>query len=153
MIGIKRRTPVMPPPVQADAHHRAAHYDGAIGSIGAARRLTADFLHQLAAEWYAPLSAERTQDILLVVSELATNAERHSGGPYLVELDGDAESVRVTVWDSGSTLPRVLAPDPLRIGGHGMEIVLRLCDGLTMELVPVGKRVSARFDLIRPTAP
>jgi anti-sigma regulatory factor (Ser/Thr protein kinase) len=152
MIGIKRRTAVMPPPVQAAVHHRAGHYDGAIGSIGAARQLALDFLHQLAAEWYAPVGPERTQDILLVVSELATNAERHSGGPYLVELDGDAESVRVTVWDSGSTLPRVFAPDPLRVGGHGMEIVLRLCDSLTMELVPVGKRVRAHFDLTAPAA-
>lgn len=148
MIGSKRRTPsAMPPASQATTHHQAAHYEGAAGSIGAARRVAADFLHQLAAEWYAPVGAEQVQDILLVVSELATNAQRHAEGPYLVELDGDAKSVRVTVWDSSCTLPRVFAPDPLRIGGHGMEIVHRLCDTLTVERVPVGKRVRARFDL------
>ncbi|WP_199862784.1 ATP-binding protein, partial [Streptomyces sp. Root1319] len=68
-------------------------------------------------------------------------------GPYLLELEGNAERISVTVYDSSTALPVLYAPDPARLGGHGMEIVVALCDRLTAERVPVGKRIRAEFQL------
>ncbi|MBP0456388.1 ATP-binding protein [Streptomyces montanisoli] len=126
---------------------RAAEFTGEPGCIAAARELAVRFLQQLGAEWLAPLDDRTRDDVLLVVSELVTNAERHSHGPYVIELEGTAGYTTVTVYDSSATLPRHFPPDPSRLGGHGMEIVRAVSDVVTAEIIPVGKRVSARFDL------
>ncbi|MFE2937733.1 ATP-binding protein [Streptomyces sp. NPDC059255] len=126
---------------------RAGQFSGEPGCIAEARLLAERFLQQLEAEWLADLGERARGDLLLVVSELVTNAERHSHGPYLLELEGTDEQVLVTVYDSSSTLPRRYPRDPARLGGHGLEIVHALADLLTAERVPVGKRVQAVFDL------
>jgi anti-sigma regulatory factor (Ser/Thr protein kinase) len=126
---------------------RAGQFTGAPGSGAEARLLTVKFLQQLEAEWLAAVGGRKRDDLLLVVSELVTNAERHSGGPYLLELEGTDRQVTVTVYDSSATLPLRFERDPSRLGGHGIEIVHALCDRLTAERVPVGKRVRAAFDL------
>lgn len=128
---------------------RAAQFSGEPGCIAEARQLTVRFLQQLEAEWLAVLGGRTHDDLLLVVSELVTNAERHSHGPYLLELEGTDRHVTVTVYDSSATLPRRYEQDPSRLGGHGMEIVHALSDRLSAERVPVGKRVQAVFDLER----
>jgi anti-sigma regulatory factor (Ser/Thr protein kinase) len=126
---------------------KAAEFTGEPGCIGAAREFASRFLQQLTAEWFAQLDERRGGDVQLVVSELVTNAERHSHGPYLIELEGTDRYVAVTVYDSSAALPRVYPPDPTRPGGHGLEIVRALSDRFVAEHVPVGKRVRAEFDL------
>lgn len=128
---------------------KAGEFSGEPGCIAEARLLAVRFLQQLEAEWFAALGDRTTGDLLLVVSELVTNAERHSHGPYLLELEGTSRQVLVTVYDSSSTLPCRYERDPGRVGGHGLEIVHALADRLTAERVPVGKRVQAVFDLER----
>ncbi|MEW1725030.1 ATP-binding protein [Streptomyces sp. NPDC093109] len=128
---------------------RAGEFSGVPGCIAEARQLAAQFLQQLEAEWLAALGARTTGDLMLVVSELVTNAERHSHGPYLLELEGTDRQVIVTVYDSSPVLPLRYERDPGRLGGHGMEIVYAVADVLTAERVPVGKRVQAVFDLVR----
>jgi anti-sigma regulatory factor (Ser/Thr protein kinase) len=125
----------------------AAQFTGEPGCIAEARRLAVRFLSELEAEWCAEFGAHTRDDVLLVVSELVTNAERHSHGPYVLELEGTDRSLGITVYDSSSTLPRRFERDPTRLGGHGMEMVHALCDRLTAERVPVGKRVRAVFEL------
>ncbi|WP_405719544.1 ATP-binding protein [Streptomyces sp. NBC_00046] len=127
--------------------HSAAVFDGEPGCIAQARALADRFLVRLAAEWLAVFGEHTRSDLLLAVSELVTNADRYSQGPYLLELEGTAERVSVTVYDSSTALPRFYSPDPTRPGGHGMEIVVALCDRLTAERVPVGKRIRAEFEL------
>lgn len=122
-------------------------FDGEPGCIAQARALADRFLTRLAAEWFAPLGTHTRSDLMLTVSELVTNADRYSHGPYLLELEGTAESVSVTVYDSSTALPVLYSPDPSRLGGHGMEIVVALCDRVTAEAVPVGKRIRAEFRL------
>lgn len=131
--------------------YRAGNYGGEPGSLGAARRLAAEFLHCLAADCAAAVSERLRCDVLLVVTELLTNAERYAHGPSLLELEGSTRSVVVTVWDSSTALPVVFPPDPTRVGGHGMEIVNRLCAQVTAERVSVGKRVRAVLGI--PAAP
>ncbi|MGW1227930.1 ATP-binding protein [Streptomyces sp. NPDC001478] len=127
--------------------HSAEVFDGEPGCIARARALADHFLARLAAELFAVFGEHTRSDLMLAVSELITNADRYSQGPYLLELEGTAQRVSVTVYDSSSSLPHLYAPDPTRPGGHGMEIVVAVCDRLTAERVPVGKRIRAEFQL------
>lgn len=127
--------------------HSAEVFDGEPGCIAQARALADQFLARLAAEWLAVFGEHTRSDLMLAVSELVTNADRYSQGPYLLELEGTAERVSVTVYDSSTALPLFYSPDPTRPGGHGMEIVVAICDRLTAERVPVGKRIRAEFEL------
>lgn len=83
------------------------------------------------------------------MSELVTNADRHSHGPYILELEGTDASVTVTVYDSSATLPRPYPCDPQRVGRHGLEIVHALATEVTVGRVPVGKCVKAQLSLRR----
>ncbi|MEW2520336.1 ATP-binding protein [Actinacidiphila alni] len=92
-----------------------------------------DFTRQALREWgWLPgASPERTaaaEDILLVVSELVTNACLHAGGPDELRLRRSPKSVRLEVVDSGPGEPAPRTPHQAgRPGGHGMFIVQRLC--------------------------
>jgi anti-sigma regulatory factor (Ser/Thr protein kinase) len=133
--------------VPVEPLRRAAHYTGDPGSIAEARAFAGSFLEQLRTEWCAEVDP-RTQDgILLVVSELVTNADRHSNGPYILEMEGTVGAVAVVVYDSSVALPRRFPRDPERIGRHGLEIVHALAAEIDVERVPVGKRVRAVVDL------
>ncbi len=126
---------------------RAGHFEGQAGSIALARDLASAFVRELSADWQVQVSPMAAGDLMLVVSELVTNVERHAPGPCLLELESDGGSVLVTVWDTSTDPPLRLPRDPQRIGGHGLEIVDRLSEVLTVEGVPVGKRIRARVSL------
>ncbi|SCE30867.1 Anti-sigma regulatory factor (Ser/Thr protein kinase) [Streptomyces sp. SolWspMP-sol7th] len=117
------------------------------GSVAAARAVTTRFLHRLGAEWCARVPERTTGDLHLVVSELATNAERHAGGFHALELTGDATHVVVTVHDTSPVAPTFLRPDPARVGGHGLEIVRALSREVRIARTPGGKSVGAVVDL------
>ncbi|MER6378582.1 ATP-binding protein [Streptomyces sp. NPDC001250] len=135
--------------VPVEPLRRAAHFTGEPGSIAEARAFASRFLEQLRTEWCATADRRADGELLLVVSELVTNAERHSNGPYILELEGTDSAVTVCVYDSDSALPRPYPRDPERVGRHGLEIVYALASEVTVERVPVGKRVRARFALTR----
>ncbi|MGW1163721.1 ATP-binding protein [Streptomyces sp. NPDC002513] len=128
---------------------RAAHYTGEPRSIAEARAFGELFVDQLRSEWCAPVDRRAAGDVLLVVSELVTNAQRHSRGPYILELEGTDTAVTVAVYDSSAALPYRWPKDPGRVGGHGLEIVHALAAQVTAERVPVGKRVRAVVRLTR----
>ncbi|GAA3504521.1 ATP-binding protein [Streptomyces albogriseolus] len=133
--------------VPVEPLRRAAHFTGEPGCIAEARHVAAQFLEQLRTEWCATIGAKAEGAVLLVVSELVTNADRHSDGPYILELEGTDTTLTVAVYDSNGTLPRVFPRDPQRIGRHGLEIVRALARDVGVERVPVGKRVRAVIDL------
>ncbi|MFI5673316.1 ATP-binding protein [Streptomyces cellulosae] len=135
--------------VPVEPLRRAAHYTGAPGSIAEARAFAGSFLEQLRTEWCADVDARTHDGILLVVSELVTNADRHSNGPYILEMEGTVGEVAVVVYDSSVALPQRFPKDPERIGRHGLEIVHALAAEIDVERVPVGKRVRAVVDLGR----
>ncbi|WP_129311273.1 ATP-binding protein [Streptomyces sp. L2] len=130
---------------------RATHYTGDPGCIAEARAFAAQFLEQLRTEWCAAVDGRTDGEVQLVVSELVTNADRHSNGPYVLELEGTDSAVVVGVYDSSAALPHPYPKDPERIGRHGLEIVHAIAAEVTVERVPVGKRVRARVRL-RPDA-
>lgn len=135
--------------VPVEPLRRAAHYTGEPGCIAEARFFAHLFLEQLRSEWCAEIDERAAGDLLLVVSELVTNADRHSHGPYILELEGTDTSVTVTVYDSSATLPRNYPQDPGRVGRHGLEIVHALATEVTVGRVPVGKCVKAQLGLRR----
>ncbi|MFF2860774.1 ATP-binding protein [Streptomyces rubiginosohelvolus] len=134
-------------PPSAEVLLSAEVFDGEPGCIALARALADQFLTRLTVECLARIGEHTRSDLMLAVSELVTNADRYSHGPYMLELEGNAERISVTVYDSSTAMPVLYAPDPSRLGGHGMEIVVALCDRLTAERVPVGKRIRAEFQL------
>ncbi|MET9827738.1 ATP-binding protein [Streptomyces sp. NPDC006385] len=129
--------------VPVEPLRRAAHYSGEPGCIAEARSFAAVFLGRLRTEWCATIDEPAEDKVLLVVSELVTNADRHSNGPYILELEGTDDAVTVCVYDSSSALPRRYPRDPERVGRHGLEIVHALAAEVSVERVPVGKRVRA----------
>ncbi|MFE0517003.1 ATP-binding protein [Streptomyces sp. NPDC058964] len=133
--------------VPVEPLRRAAHYTGEPGCIAEARTFAARFLEQLRTEWCAAIDDRADGELLLVVSELVTNADRHSNGPYILELEGTDTAVAVCVYDSSVALPRRFPRDPQRIGRHGLEIVHALASEVTAERIPVGKRVRALVNL------
>ncbi|MER6471207.1 ATP-binding protein [Streptomyces collinus] len=133
--------------VPVEPLRRAAHYTGEPGCIAEARGFAAQFLEQLRTEWCAAIDSRTDGELLLVVSELVTNADQHSNGPYILELEGTDSAVEVAVYDSNAALPRRFPRNPERVGRHGLEIVHAVASQVTVQRVPVGKRVCARVDL------
>ncbi|MEU1042630.1 ATP-binding protein [Streptomyces sp. NPDC005907] len=133
--------------VPVEPLRRTAHYTGEPGCIAEARAFAELFLEQLRSEWCAEADPRTGGDLLLIVSELVTNADRHSQGPYILELEGTDSSVTVAVYDSSVALPRRFPRDPQRIGRHGLEIVHALATEVSVARVPVGKCVRAVLDL------
>ncbi|MFB7470115.1 ATP-binding protein [Kitasatospora sp. NPDC056184] len=68
------------------------------------------------------------EDVLLMVSELVTNACLHTpGGPRELRLRWDTLRLRVEVSDASPEPPRLRpSADPRRPGGHGLRVVDRL---------------------------
>jgi anti-sigma regulatory factor (Ser/Thr protein kinase) len=66
-----------------------------------------------------------TDDLLLVVSELATNAVRHGAGAMEVRVHADAGQARVEVLDDGGAqVSEPPAAPPLdSVGGRGLHLV------------------------------
>ncbi|WP_317443728.1 ATP-binding protein [Streptomyces collinus] len=108
---------------------RRLRLDGESGVVPLARDFTRQALY--AWGWLPAASADlraAAEDVLLVVSELVTNACLHAEGPDELFLARDNKVIRVEVSDRGSGQPAPRTPHRAgRPGGHGMFIVQRLC--------------------------
>ncbi|MEU6820685.1 ATP-binding protein [Streptomyces atriruber] len=108
---------------------RRLSLNGASGIVPLARDYTRQALH--AWGWLPAESADRraaAEDVLLVVSELVTNACLHAEGPDELWLSTDGKVLRIEVSDRGTGQPAPRTPHRAgRPGGHGMFIVQRLC--------------------------
>jgi anti-sigma regulatory factor (Ser/Thr protein kinase) len=90
-----------------------------------------------------PLRPSQVDDLLLVTSELVTNAQRHGGGVTSFGIAVGSDRVTVSVADSSGEPPRRALPEDMRPGGFGWPIVLRLCREVTVDTRPDGKTVHA----------
>lgn len=122
-------------------------FDGGTASIAASRAFTAAFLEQAAAEHGVRVSRQTAADAQLVVSELVTNAVKYAAGLCAVRLVVRDRLLEITVWDTEPTMPQPHGPEPDRIGHHGLEVVLALCEGFEARRDPFGKHVTARLAL------
>ncbi|MFE1927162.1 ATP-binding protein [Streptomyces asoensis] len=115
--------------------------------IAGARDLARTFLTDVQALHGLPVSGRAMGTVQLVVSELVTNARKYAPGTCLLTLEISGGAVEVTVWDSNPTPPAVLAPDPTRIGQHGLEIVMAVCQSFAVHREPMGKRITTAIVL------
>ncbi|MFI0151553.1 ATP-binding protein [Streptomyces lydicus] len=94
----------------------------------------------------APAS-EAAETLALVVSELATNALRHGGSHYTLELSATADAVNVAVSDLNPAPPRERTPDLNGgTGGFGWHMIRRLTDNVTVTPRPgQGKTIHVRL--------
>ncbi|MER7662463.1 MULTISPECIES: ATP-binding protein [unclassified Streptomyces] len=105
----------------------------ALGSASGIVPLARDFTRQALYDWgWLPAAtADRraaAEDVLLVVSELVTNACLHADGPEQLTVASDGKVLRLEVTDRGGGQPAPRTPHRAgRPGGHGMFIVQRLC--------------------------
>lgn len=75
------------------------------------------------------LGEETLDDVLLVVSELVTNALLHGRGRIELRMALDSRHVTGAVTDEGRGFDeRPQEYDPARIGGHGLHIVDRIAE-------------------------
>ncbi|MFJ2831637.1 ATP-binding protein [Streptomyces sp. NPDC087263] len=128
---------------------RRLSFDGQSGVVPLARDFARQALH--AWGWLPAESADRraaAEDVLLVVSELVTNACLHAEGPEELRIACDRKVFRVEVSDRGAGQPAPRTPHRAgRPGGHGMFIVQRLCLDWGVVRTPgvVGKTVWAEL--------
>lgn len=103
--------------------------EGESGIVPMARDFTRQALH--AWGWLPATGADQraaAEDVLLVVSELVTNACLHAEGPDELWIACEGKVLRLEVSDRGSGEPAPRTPHRAgRPGGHGMFIVQRLC--------------------------
>ncbi|MFF9349606.1 ATP-binding protein [Streptomyces sp. NPDC014734] len=113
----------------AERQWRTLSLRGVAGVVPTARDFARQALH--AWGWLPASSADgraAAEDVLLVVSELVTNACLHANGPEELRISCAAKVLRVEVVDAGAGQPAPRTPHRAgRPGGHGMFIVQRLC--------------------------
>ncbi|MFJ2605648.1 ATP-binding protein [Streptomyces sp. NPDC091279] len=90
-------------------------------------------------------------DLLLVVSELVTNAIRHGDGLAGFEVAVTDDGVRLLVHDHSDAVPRSAAgaaPPGHRVSGYGWPLVLRLAREVAVDRrAGGGKTISALMPL------
>ncbi|MEW1905247.1 ATP-binding protein [Streptomyces sp. NPDC086147] len=96
-----------------------------------------------------PPEASRLNDLLLVVSELVTNAVRHGGGVAScgVRLDSDARVIVLEVADYSTVHPATSQAGDFTPGGFGWPIITRLSTDVTVTPRSGGKTISVSFQL------
>ncbi|MFI9203369.1 ATP-binding protein [Streptomyces sp. NPDC053048] len=115
-----------PPP---GGQSRRLRLVGVSGAVPLSRDFTRQALHDWG--WLPAVTADHraaAEDVLLVVSELVTNACLHADGPEELRVSRTGKVLRLEVTDLGAGTPAPRTPHRAgRPGGHGMFIVQRLC--------------------------
>ncbi|MFF9843040.1 ATP-binding protein [Streptomyces sp. NPDC013740] len=132
-----------------DLEVRTLPLGAASGTVPLARDFTRQALYDWG--WLPAATADRraaAEDVLLVVSELVTNACLHAEGPESLRVLRLAGVLRLEVADRGAGQPAPRTPHRAgRPGGHGMFIVQRLCRAWGIDRTPgaPGKTVWAEL--------
>lgn len=121
--------------LQPVTDYRCALFREELGSIAAARRLATELVLDEADTVRA--------NVALVVSELATNAVRHAGSAFEIELIRERRGLMVAVRDFGQGRPVPATPHPEDLSGRGLQIVENLATAWGVEMEPSGKVVWA----------
>lgn len=88
--------------------------------------------------------ADLTDDIVLIVDELVTNAVRHASRPITLSLDLRDETVHVEVIDDSPAMPNAKSLSRTRMSGRGLAIIDAISDDWgTHRLSAGGKSVWA----------
>ncbi|MET9931758.1 ATP-binding protein [Streptomyces sp. NPDC006324] len=111
-------------------------------TAGAARDQVRDLLHTTGC---APPPQSVIDDILLVVSELVTNAHRHAGGltGFTAHVADGTLTVRAT--DASPS-------DPTTPGGFGWPLIQKLSRHVTVTPLGTGKTIQVVLDTVHQRA-
>lgn len=89
--------------------------------------------------------------VVLVATELVTNAVNHAGTAFELTLDLDDDGLRLEVFDADERLPAILLAEVDATSGRGIQIVSALADEWGAAVAErddvTGKVVWARFRL------
>ncbi|MEU5322886.1 ATP-binding protein [Streptomyces sp. NPDC021056] len=132
---------IVHPPEEDEEDHKALH-GASPQTAKRARDLTRGFLSAVAAP-----AGDDTDAVLLVVSELVTNAVRHAGGVTQFRLVAGPGAVTVTVEDASATAPSLQRSNADEPGGFGWQMVRELSEDVEVSTRPGGKTVSALLPL------
>ena len=111
-------------------------------SVAAARKFTRDVL--------SDLSEEVRDEVVLMTSELTTNALTHTDGAFVVTIERTETAVRISVSDSSALAPVERFPSAGQPHGRGLQIVNKLSDEWgSSRISGDGKTVWFRVDLRR----
>ncbi|MFI5982362.1 ATP-binding protein [Streptomyces sp. NPDC051555] len=136
------------PPSHA-TERRQQHLDLPIGIHAAARArdATAHFLHE-AKDHGERVSTVTEGDAALVVTELVSNAVRHTTGPCSLDLLLHEGLLDIDVTDTSPAPPEVRPPHMGGTGGWGLILIHRVARAVTVTpAANGGKRVHACLDV------
>lgn len=122
----------------ADGEQEELILDSSCADIGQARRATEDYLVRACA--WVDLGS-----VLLVVSELVTNAHRHAAGRWRLRVLAEPRLVRVEVADHDPVPPSWRSGNLDGSGGWGLRIAEGCADSLEVLPAASGKTVRAQW--------
>jgi len=93
------------------------------------------------------VNGDLADDIVLVTSELVTNAVEHGGGQCRFEIDHTDGALTIRVYDPSPDRPVPRAPKEPTPRGRGLWLVERLANAWGSDESANGKCVWARFVL------
>ena len=130
LVSPTRQRWVLPLPPELDSPHRAR-----------------DFLRRALTEGTADThELDLVETVLLLASELVTNAALHGRSELVVELTLDLSVVHVAVADENSRMPQPQPEDLDALDGRGMALVDALAARHGVEPRPLGKAVWFELD-------
>lgn len=112
--------------------------DSSCTDVGAARRAVEEHLVRTS-DWVD------LAGVLLVVSELVTNAQRHARGSWRLSVQAERHRVRVDVTDSDPVPPRWRTGQLDGSGGWGLQIAEQCADSLEVLTGAGGKTMRAQW--------
>jgi anti-sigma regulatory factor (Ser/Thr protein kinase) len=122
------------------SHEVLRRFQPTLFAAPVARRFVTEALQS----WGRHAVVERTE---VIVSEMVSNAIRHSGRPFRVGVSLLQGVVRVSVTDQSPQPPTVCADDPeVATGGRGMHLIAALSRRWGTQLHDGGKTVWAEID-------
>ena len=95
--------------------------------------------------WFEERSRANTEDAMLVLSELVTNAMVHARAGCTIEVQHHDDLVRLEVRDPSSAPPTMRTAHPHNIGGRGLPLVAAVAQAWGWEPTVGGKRVWAHL--------
>lgn len=107
-------------------------------AVTTSARAARDFLRTVLPDEAAP---DVTDVVMLLVTELVTNAVLHAQTSVRVRVEVSGPRVRIDVQDQSPTMPELLSDSPESLSGRGLLLVERLADRWGYEPHPSGKTV------------